>query len=117
MKKYIGRCLIIGACLFTACGSQSTENATTSLEKLKAERLKLEENYNSEMAADTTPIKTYDISLVVNKKDPTCGMPVTAGISDTAHYKNLVLGFCSSECKSEFVKNPEASLAAAEIKK
>jgi YHS domain-containing protein len=27
-----------------------------------------------------------------------------------------VLGFCSPECKNEFVKNPKASLAAAEMK-
>jgi YHS domain-containing protein len=44
-------------------------------------------------------------------------MPVTAGISDTVHYKNDVLGFCSAECKEEFQKNPESMLAAAEIKK
>jgi YHS domain-containing protein len=54
--------------------------------------------------------------MVDNKKDPTCGMPVTAGISDTAHYENKVLGFCSPECKNEFLKNPKASLAAAELK-
>lgn len=64
--------------------------------------------------ADAT---TYDLSLVNNAKDPVCGMPVTAGISDTAHYKNDVLGFCSAECKAEFQKNPESMLTAAEIKK
>ncbi len=60
--------------------------------------------------------KTYDVKLVDNKKDPTCGMPVTAGISDTAHYENKVLGFCSTECKNEFLKNPKANIAAAELK-
>lgn len=60
---------------------------------------------------------TYDLSLVNNTKDPVCGMPVTAGISDTAHYKNDVLGFCSAECKAEFQKNPESMIASAEIKK
>jgi len=64
--------------------------------------------------ADAT---SYDLSLVNNAKDPVCGMPVTAGISDTAHYKNDVLGFCSAECKAEFQKNPESMLTAAEIKK
>jgi YHS domain-containing protein len=59
---------------------------------------------------------SYDISLVDNKKDPTCGMPVTAGISDTAHYENKVLGFCSAGCKEEFLKNPKANIAAAEMK-
>ena len=65
---------------------------------------------------DTTAEKTYAVSLVNNKKDPTCGMPVTAGISDTTNYENLVLGFCSMECKNEFLKNPKANLAAAELK-
>lgn len=55
--------------------------------------------------------------IVDNMKDPSCGMPVSAGISDSAHYKDKVLGFCSKECKEEFLKNPEANLAAAEIKK
>ena len=65
-------------------------------------------------AQDST--MSYDISLVDNKKDPTCGMPVTAGISDTVHYDNKVLGFCSTGCKEEFLKNPKASIAAAELK-
>jgi YHS domain-containing protein len=43
-------------------------------------------------------------------------MPVTAGISDTAHYDNKVLGFCSAGCKEEFLKNPKANIAAAEMK-
>lgn len=66
------------------------------------------------MPVDST--KSYDIALVNNKKDPSCGMPVTAGIADTAHYKDKVLGFCGTECKNEFAKNPEAMIAAAEIK-
>ncbi|MES2331918.1 MAG: hypothetical protein V4539_20090 [Bacteroidota bacterium] len=58
-----------------------------------------------------------DHLLVDNKKDPACGMPVSAGIGDTAHYKNKVLGFCSKECKQAFEKNPEGLIAAAELKK
>ncbi|HVZ26272.1 MAG TPA: YHS domain-containing protein [Sediminibacterium sp.] len=54
--------------------------------------------------------------LVDNKKDPSCGMPVSAGIGDTAHYKGKVIGFCSKECKDEFLKNPEANIAKAELK-
>ena len=49
--------------------------------------------------------KRYPLSLVDNKTDTTCGMPLTAGIEDTLHYKGRVLGFCSRECKNEFVKN------------
>ncbi|NCI47658.1 YHS domain-containing protein [Sediminibacterium soli] len=68
---------------------------------------------------DTLTMKTdtilFDHLLVDNKKDPACGMPVSAGISDTAHYKNHVLGFCSKECKESFAKNPDALIAAAEL--
>ena len=53
------------------------------------------------VAAEDSVI-SYDISLVNNKKDPTCGMPVTAGISDTAHYENKVLGFAQQVVKKNF---------------
>lgn len=43
-------------------------------------------------------------------KDFICGMPVSAGVSDTAHYKGKVYGFCAAECKVEFLKNPESYL-------
>ena len=66
---------------------------------------------NMEAAAASFPV-----SMVNNKKDPTCGMPVTAGISDTAHYKDKVIGFCSSGCKDEFKLAPEANIAAAELR-
>ena len=59
---------------------------------------------------------SFPVSMVNNKKDPTCGMPVTAGISDTAHYKDKVIGFCSLGCKDEFKLAPDANIAAAELK-
>ena len=40
------------------------------------------------------------------KKDPVCGMPITAGIEDTLLYKDKVIAFCSKECKASFVTNP-----------
>ena len=58
---------------------------------------------------------SFPVSMVNNKKDPTCGMLVTYGISDTAHYKDKVIGFCSSGCKDEFKLAPDAKIAAAEI--
>jgi YHS domain-containing protein len=48
-----------------------------------------------------------------SKRDLTCGMPITAGITDTAHFNNKVYGFCSKECKDEFMKNPATYVAAA----
>ncbi len=70
----------------------------------------------SQVASMEATETSFPVSMVNNKKDPTCGMPVTAGISDTAHYKDKVIGFCSAECKDEFKKAPEANIAAAEIK-
>jgi YHS domain-containing protein len=98
--------LLIAICVLTvACqsGTPKTEDKTAK-DTMEA------------MQKDTT-VNVFEHLLVDNKKDPSCGMPVTAGISDTAHYKDKVLGFCSKECKDEFLKNPEANLAAAEIKK
>jgi YHS domain-containing protein len=48
-----------------------------------------------------------------SKRDLICGMPITAGITDTAHFNNKVYGFCSKECKDEFMKNPATYVAAA----
>jgi YHS domain-containing protein len=68
-------------------------------------------------SAATMPIEEkYTANIVDNKKDPTCGMPVTAGISDTMHYNNKVLGFCASECKAEFAKNAAKNIASVEWK-
>lgn len=74
------------------------------------------------VATDTTAMKNDTMSvfqhlLVDNRKDPACGMPVSAGIGDTAHYDGKVLGFCSKECKDAFKKEPEKLIAAADLKK
>ncbi len=109
MKKIIGYCLLAFVVLFSYCGNRQEtkmvppENNSTMPNK---------EEVNTE--------KTYPLALVNNKKDPTCGMPVTAGIHDTAHYEKWVLGFCSKECKDEAIaglaKNPKAILDTAIIK-
>lgn len=75
------------------------------------------ESNNKDTSMATANASIISIDSLSNQKDPSCGMPVSAGVSDTAHYNQYVLGFCSSECKAEFKKNPEAMLAAAEIKK
>jgi YHS domain-containing protein len=85
-----------------ACGNDAASKTETM------------DSTSTSTAVDSTV--SYDISLVDNKKDPTCGMPVTAGISDTAHYEGKVIGFCATGCKEEFLKDPKASIAAAELK-
>ena len=65
------------------------------------------------MGADTTnhPNKVkYTTSMVDNKIDLSCGMPLTAGIEDTCHYNGKVYGFCSKECKDDFLKNPAGAI-------
>ncbi len=58
----------------------------------------------------------FTTAMVDNKKDPSCGMPVSAGIADTAHFKGKVYGFCSAECKSIFLKNPDSLSKNAALK-
>jgi YHS domain-containing protein len=65
--------------------------------------------------ADSTKPK-FKAAMVDNKKDPSCGMPVTAGIEDTVHYDGKIYGFCSEECKNAFLKNPVAMVKNAELK-
>jgi len=60
--------------------------------------------------------KKFTAAMVDNKKDPSCGMPVTAGIADTVHYNGKVYGFCSDECKQAFLKDPVAMVKNAELK-
>jgi YHS domain-containing protein len=67
-------------------------------------------------APKADPVK-FTIAMVDNAKDPSCGMPVAAGIEDTLHYNNKALGFCSKECKEDFVKNAAKAFATVEWKK
>lgn len=51
------------------------------------------------------------ISALATDKDYVCGMTVEGGqIADTADYLGNIYGFCSKECKAEFIKSPEAYL-------
>jgi len=49
---------------------------------------------------------------LASAKDLSCGMPISAGLSDTASYKGKLYGFCSPECKADFLKNAKALLKA-----
>jgi putative intracellular protease/amidase/YHS domain-containing protein len=64
--------------------------------------------YDGGMDAALHPEKTFKNMKFDNSKDFVCGMPVKAGIADTANYKGKVYGFCSTGCKDEFKKNPSA---------
>jgi YHS domain-containing protein len=58
------------------------------------------------IARDT--VKTYDVAILDNKKDPVCGMPSRSGMEDTIHLGGKVIGFCSKECKDAFLKSPKS---------
>ena len=103
MKNLLKISLAAGIIGLVACGTSNQEQAINSDTAMTVQQ-------------DTAAATAYTAAMVDNKKDPTCGMPVTAGISDTAHYDNKVLGFCSTECKNEFLKNPKANIVAAELK-
>ena len=83
---------------------------------------KSEENADVSVSSDSMVVKAdsskpkFTVAMVDNKKDPNCGMPVTAGIADTVHYKGKVIGFCSDECRDAFLKNPDALVKNAELK-
>ena len=62
-------------------------------------------------AKDTAENNLAKLDFAV-KKDLSCGMPISAGLSDTATYKGKLYGFCAKECKEDFLKDPEAHLAA-----
>jgi YHS domain-containing protein len=104
IKISLGLMAVCGSMFLMACGNNSATTTDTTSSSM-----------DSTVAAEDSVV-SYDISLVDNKKDPTCGMPVTAGISDTAHYDNKVLGFCAAGCKEAFLINPKANIAAAEMK-
>jgi YHS domain-containing protein len=92
MKKFIFITLVIFAT--AACNNQrSAETKTSPADStLKAVKAK------------------YTVNMVDNKIDLSCGMPLTAGIEDTCHYNGKVYGFCSKECKDEFLKNPAGAI-------
>jgi len=44
---------------------------------------------------------------VVNAEDPICHMSTLGSISDTLMHKGSLYGFCSTDCKTKFKKQPE----------
>ena len=91
--------------LFVACNTASNK-----------EESKQPANTDTTMSVKQETVK-YTITMVDNKKDPSCGMPVQGGIDDTIHYNNKVIGFCSKDCKDAFMKDAAKNVAAVEWKK
>ena len=95
MKKYIS----IGLIAFTfSCNQPKSVMPEKKMENAAAAKNTLK-----------TDLSKLDFAV---KKDLSCGMPVSAGVSDTTTYKGKLYGFCSAECKEDFLKNAEALLKA-----
>ena len=69
------------------------------------------------LAAAKRSHSKFSLKDVDNKIDPSCMMPLTAGIGDTLHFHGFVLGFCSPECKKDFFTDPKGNLRLAQLKK
>jgi putative intracellular protease/amidase/YHS domain-containing protein len=63
--------------------------------------------YDGGMEGVLHPEKAFKNMKFDNTKDPVCGMPIKAGISDTAQYQGKLYAFCSDGCKKEYLKNPK----------
>jgi YHS domain-containing protein len=96
MKKIIS--IVIIAAAF-GCNQPKTETTEKKMEAMEP--------------AKDSAVKSNLASLnFASKNDLSCGMPISAGLSDTTTYKGKLYGFCSAECKEDFLKDPEAHLAA-----
>ena len=71
--------------------------------------------YDEGMDAVLHPEKVFKNIKFDNVKDLVCGMPVSPGMLDTAHYNGKVFGFCSRVCKNEFLKNPGSYTLKASV--
>jgi YHS domain-containing protein len=100
------RFILIFLFAFAAC-NQKPPRETSASASIPADTMVSKE--------DTSKPK-FTVAMVDNKKDPNCGMPVSAGIADTVHYNGKVYGFCSDECKQAFLKNPTSLAKNAELK-
>lgn len=69
------------------------------------------EEQTSTPAPESTMVD-IKVTELATTKDFVCGMDVVEGsIADTASFDGKLYGFCSTECKAEFVKNPQSYLA------
>ena len=56
--------------------------------------------------------KTIKLTDLASNKDLVCGMVLEGqGIADTTSFEGNVYGFCATECKTEFLKDPKSNLA------
>ena len=94
MKKIFVLCAVV-LFAFTACNQKQAETKT-----------------ETSSATVTSKKPEIKLSALSSNKDFVCGMDLEGGaIADTTSFEGKVYGFCSAECKSEFVKKPASYLA------
>lgn len=103
MKRIISAIAV--SCLLMMASCNNADKKTEVKQELKAEA----KEPSADSAMKTAEV-TIDVSKIqfASKEDPVCGMPITAGISDTAVIKGKVYGFCAKECKDEYLKTLSA---------
>ena len=92
MKK-----ILVISILLAACGGHSQQEVTV--------------NNTKDSVTEVAPANKFVNIDFASSKDLGCGMPLSAGVEDTAHYKGKIYGFCSTECKEDFLKDPEGHIA------
>ena len=99
MKKY----LPIAAVLFVlfSCGQAADKKGTAMKTDTAAAP-------SPEGSGESASLKNLTYAY---NRDPSCGMPLKAGLEDTTTYKGKLYGFCSKECKDEFLKDPASYVA------
>jgi YHS domain-containing protein len=92
MKK-----ILVISIFLAACSSHSQQEVTV--------------NNTNDSVNIPAPVNKFVNIDFASSKDLGCGMPLSTGVEDTAHYKGKNYGFCSTECKEDFLKDPEGHIA------
>lgn len=98
MKKIIAIAILFA--VVTGCNQGNTETVD---KKPEAAENKMD-NMMAKKDSSAADLSKLDFAY---RYDYSCGMPVSAGVSDTANYKGKLYGFCSPECKADFLSKPE----------
>jgi len=90
MKRVFFSAIIIF--LMAACGNNGDSHSQDSPKK--------SDITNMDSKAEKKDFSHVQFAM---DKDSICGMPLSAGVSDTAMVDGKVYGFCSPECKEAFL--------------
>lgn len=93
MKK-IFLSILVASVLFSCNDTKTTEDKPAVTEEKK------EEAHSMDMKSEA---KDFSGVQFASQKDTICGMPLTAGVADTAVVDGKIYGFCSTECKDSFL--------------